>query len=415
MPLTPLNRRRTPEEWLEIARRAEEPAAPPTERALPSVGLTEEDDELLDLPRANGQPGRGRHKIFLGFAAGVGKTYKMLEEANRRHERGQDVVIGFLETHGRKGTDAQVGDLEAIARQTVEYRGVPLQEMNTETILRRNPRIALVDELAHTNVPGSAREKRWQDVEALLEAGVTVLSTLNVQHLESLNDTVFDITGVRVRETLPDRVLREADEIVIVDITPRALVNRLKRGDIYAPDKIERALGNWFREGNLGALREIALRETAREVDEDVNAYRRDKRIEAHWAANDHIMVCLSPSQNSLRLLRRGWRIAQRLQGDIVAVYVASHPPTAQEQQILHNDFALAERLGIPTVTLHGAVAAELTRYARAHEITQIVMGHSSRSRWQEFLKGSIINRLARELRTVDILLVTEPNAKESG
>lgn len=396
--------RRTPEEWLQIAQR-EEGILPVVEQCVSQDNSTEEEDE--SAPRGNG---RGRHKIFLGFAAGVGKTYKMLEEARRRRERGQDVVIGYIETHKRKGTEAQLGELEIVPRKRIEYRSVMLEEMDTDAILARRPRIVLVDELAHSNVPGSARQKRWQDVEALLNAGITVLSTVNVQHLESLNDTVFDITQVRVRETVPDRVLREADEVTIIDITPRALINRLQRGDIYAPDKIEQALSNWFRQGNLSALREIALREVAHEVDEDVSAYRREKQIAQHWATGDRILICLSPSQESLRLLRRGWRVAQRLHADIVAVYVATHPPSESEQKILHDDFALAERLNIGVVTLSGHVSEELIRYARENEITQIVIGHSSRSRWQELLKGSIVNKLIRELRTVDILIVTEPN-----
>lgn len=367
--------KRTPEEWLQIAQHTE----------------------------------RGRHKIFLGFAAGVGKTYSMLEEANRRRERGQDVVIGYIETHKRKGTEEQIGGLEIIPRKKIEYRNVMLEEMDTDAILRRHPQIVLVDELAHTNVPGSPREKRWRDVKVLLDAGITVLSTVNVQHLESLNDTVFDITGVRVRETVPDKVLQDADEVTIVDITPRALINRLQRGDIYAPEKVEQALNNFFRHGNLSALREIALREVAHEVDEDVSAYRKKKQIEQPWAAGDRIMVCLSSTQESLRLLRRGWRIAQRLQAGIIAVYVATHPPNEKEANVLHNDFALAERLNIPIVTLNGDVAGELIRYAQENEVTHLVIGHSSRSRWQELLKGSIVNRLTRELRTVDILIVTEP------
>jgi two-component system sensor histidine kinase KdpD len=385
--------RRTPEEWLEISQREE--------AKFSSSPLDE---------KSTGQPSaQGRHKIFLGFAAGVGKTYKMLEEANRRRERGQDVVIGYIETHGRKGTETQLGQLENIPRKKVDYRGVMMEEMDTEAILQRRPSIVLVDELAHTNVPGSAREKRWQDVQVLLDAGITVLSTVNVQHLESLNDIVFDITGVRVRETIPDHVLRGADEVTIVDITPRALINRLQRGDIYTPEKIEQALSNFFRQGNLNALREIALREIASDVDEDVTAYRKAKRIELPWATGDRIMVCLSPTQESLRLLRRGWRVAQRLQAEIVAVYVATHPPSATEKKVLQSDFALAERLNIPVVTLHGDVAAELIRYTKENEITQLVIGHSSRSRWQELVKGSIVNRLTRELRTVDILIITEP------
>jgi two-component system sensor histidine kinase KdpD len=364
---------------------------------------------LARVMREEKKQARGRHKIFLGFAAGVGKTFEMLTEANRRRQRGQDVVVGYLETHGRKGTEEQVGDLEIIPRKKVEYKGATFEEMDTEAILERHPRWALVDELAHTNVPGSERQKRWEDMEMLLDAGINVLSTMNVQHLESLNDTVHDITRIRVRETVPDRLLREADEVVMVDITPRALIHRLERGDIYKPDKVDQAKGNWFREGNLNALREIALREVAHEVDEDVGAYRRDRRIKDTWATHDRIMVCISPTRPSLRLIRRGWRVAQRLHGDIVAVYVEDKPPSPTEHQILKNDFALADRLGLPVVTLHGDVATELIRYAQENQITQMVIGHSSRSRWQEFLRGSVISRITRELRTIDILIVAAP------
>jgi two-component system sensor histidine kinase KdpD len=363
---------------------------------------------LADVMRNEKKLGRGRHKIFLGFAAGVGKTFEMLTEANRRRQRGQDIVVGYLETHGRLGTEEQVGGLEIAPRRQIPYRNATFEEMDTDAILQRHPRWVLVDELAHTNVPGAERKKRWEDVDVLLDAGINVLSTLNVQHLESVNDTVNDITGVRVRETVPDRILREADEVVMVDITPRALIHRLERGDIYKADKIAQAKGNWFREGNLGALREIALREIAHEVDEKVGAYRRDRRIKDTWATHDRIMVCISPTQSSLRLIRRGWRVAQRLHGDIVAVYVEDGSPTAEQQLTLKNDFALADRLGVPVVTRHGNVASELVNYARENQITQIVMGQSTRSRWSDFLREPTVNRLARELSGVDILLVAD-------
>jgi two-component system sensor histidine kinase KdpD len=356
---------------------------------------------------------RGRLKIFLGFAAGVGKTYEMLSEANRRKQRGQDVVIGYVETHGRQGTVEQLGDLEVVPRKKIDYRSAAFEEMDTDAILQRHPEWVLVDELAHTNVPGSEREKRWQDVEVLLDAGINVETTLNVQHLESLNDTVHDITGIWVRETVPDRIVRDAEEIKMVDITPRALLHRLERGDIYRPDKVQQALGNWFREGNLSALREIALREIAQEVEADVTTYRREKHVEDPWATHDRIMVCITPTRSSMRLLRRGWRTAQRLKGHIVAVYVENRPCSEAEQQILRNDFDLAERLKIPVVTLHGDVAAELIRYARENRITQMVIGHSSHSRWHEFMHGSIVDRLTRELRTIDILIVACSNEME--
>ncbi|HLK58638.1 MAG TPA: universal stress protein [Chthonomonadaceae bacterium] len=368
---------------------------------------------LARVMRQERQEKQGRLKIFLGFAAGVGKTFEMLNEANRRKQRGQDVVIGYIETHKRRETEAQLGDLEVIPRKVIEYRGAKMEEMDTDAILARHPHTVLVDELAHTNVPGSEREKRWQDVEAILNAGINVLSTMNVQHMESLNDTIHDITGIWVRETVPDRIVRDADEVKMVDITPRALINRLERGDIYSQDKVQQALGNWFREGNLSALREIALREIAHEVDEEVTAYRKERHVTDIWATHDRVMVCISPDHSSMRLLRRAWRVAQRLHGDIVAVYVENKPPSEKDQEILRNDFALADRLKIPVVTLHGDVANEIIRYSRENRITQIVVGHSDRSRWQEFLRGSIINRLTQELRNIDILIVAQPEEKE--
>jgi two-component system sensor histidine kinase KdpD len=370
--------RRTPEEMLELCRREE---------------------------RENG--GRGRLKVFVGFAAGVGKTFEMLTEANRRRQRGQDVVVGYVETHGRKGTVEQLGDLEIVPRKRIEYKGTILEEMDTDAVIARHPQWAIVDELAHTNVAGSEREKRWQDVEILRAAGINVLTAMNVQHLESLNDAVYDVTGIRVRETVPDHVLKEADEVVMVDITPRALIHRLERGDIYKPDKVEQAKGNWFREGNLSALREIALREIAHEVDDDTEAALRDRRAAHPWATQERIMVCISPTQSSMRLLRRGWRIARRLRGTCVAVYVESHPPKPRQQETLKNDWALADRLKIPVVTLQDAdIATGLIRYARENSITQIIMGHSDRSRWTEFIRGSIINRITRELRNIDLVII---------
>jgi len=368
------------------------------------------DEILARVQREERQEKRGRLKIFLGFAAGVGKTYEMLNEATRRKQRGQDVVIGYVETHGRKGTEEQLGELEHIPRKKIEYRGATFEDMDTQAVLARRPQWAVVDELPHTNVPGSEREKRWQDVDLLLDAGINVLSAMNVQHLESLNDTVHDITGVWVRETVPDRLLREAEE-VLVDITPRALIHRLERGDIYKPDKVQQALENWFREGNLNALREIALREIAHEIDQDLSATQKEKHSEDQVPTHDRLMVCISPDVSSMRLIRRGWRIAQRLHAEIVAVYVEANVLNVEQQNFIRNDFALAERLKIDVVTLQGDVAGEIIRYARANRVTQIIIGHSDRSRWQEFVKGSIINKLTSELRTIDILLVAAPEA----
>ena len=366
-------------------------------------------DELLArVTKQERAEGRGRLKLFLGFAAGVGKTYEMLSEANRRkHERNQDVVIGYVETHKRKDTEAQIGDLEIVPRKTLEYKGTIFEEMDTDAIIARRPKWVLVDELAHTNVPGSKNEKRYQDVMEILAAGINVESTLNVQHLESLNDTVQQITGVKVRETVPDWVIGKADEIVSVDITPRTLMNRLQRGDVYPIEKVPQALQNFFTEGNLSALREIALREVASEVDRSVQDYREEQNVSQPWQTQEKVMVCISPDKSSGRLLRRGWRISRRLKAEIVAVYVPSVKTTLEQQKVLECDFSLADRLGIRIERTVGiGIAQSLADYAVQHQITQIIIGHSGRSRFQEFLQGSIVNDLVRLVRGIDVLIV---------
>jgi two-component system, OmpR family, sensor histidine kinase KdpD len=363
---------------------------------------------LVHVTREEARARRGSHKIFLGYAAGVGKTYEMLNEANRRHQRGEDVVVGYVECHGRKATEEQIGALEVVPRKVINYRGATFEDMDTEAIVARHPAVVLVDELAHTNVPGSEREKRWQDVEVLLDAGIDVLSTMNVQHLESLNDVVHDITGVQIRETVPDSVLAGAEK-VLVDVTPRALLNRLQRGDVYEAAKIDWALRNWFREGNLNALREIALREVAHEVDRDLADYRSLKHIHGTWATHDRVMVCVGSSPAAMRLVRRGWRIAQRLRGEITAVHVEERPPTDAEQKALSDCCALADRLDVPVITLHGDVASELIRYVRQQQITQVVVGHSRRTGFRRFARGSISDRLTSSLSDVDILVVAAP------
>ena len=366
-------------------------------------------DELLArVQRKERAEGRGRLKIFLGFAAGVGKTYSMLTEASRRkHESGQDVVIGYVETHKRKDTEAQIADLEVVPRKKIDYKGAAFEEMDTEAIIARRPKWVLVDELAHTNVPGSKNEKRYQDVLEILAAGINVESTLNVQHLESLNDTVQQITGVKVRETVPDWVIGEADEIVTVDITPRALINRLQRGDVYPVEKVPQALQNFFTEGNLSALREIALREVAGEVDRSVQDYREEQNVSQPWQTQERVMVCISPDKPSDRLLRRGWRIARRLKADIVAVYVPEAKTTLEQQKVLECDFALANRLGIRIERTEGkGIAASLADYARQHQVNFIIIGHSGRTRVQEMVQGSIVNDLVRLVRGIDVLIV---------
>lgn len=370
-------------------------------------------DELLNrLKRAERQAGRGRLKLFLGFAAGVGKTYEMLAEANRRkHERGQDVVIGYVETHGRKGTVAQIGDLEVIPRKIIEYKGSKFEEMDGDAVLARKPQWVIVDELAHTNVPGSKHHKRYEDVLDFLAAGINVLSTMNVQHLESLNDTVAQITGVTVRETVPDSILKEVTEIKSIDITPRSLINRLQRGDVYPTEKVPAALANFFTEGNLSALRELALREVAAEVDRAVQSYREEHGVSDTWATRDRVMVCLSPYKASDRLLRRGWRIASRLNADIVSVFVAPPKISEEQRKILENDAALAKTLGVKIEELPiGDVAESLAEYAHKNQVTEIVIGHSNRTPVQELLQGSIINKLIRLAKGIDILVVALPD-----
>ncbi len=367
------------------------------------------EEMLARLQKEERAAGRGRLKLFLGFAAGVGKTYEMLSEANRRRNGGQDIIIGYVETHKRKETEGQIGALERVPRKEVEYKGAIFEEMDTSAIIARHPKWVLVDELAHTNVPGSKNEKRYQDVIEILNAGINVESTLNVQHLESLNDTVYQITGVKVRETVPDWVLGEADEIVTVDITPRALINRLQRGDVYPVEKVPQALQNFFSEGNLSALREIALREVASEVDRSVQSYREENDVTKAWQTQERVMVCISPDKPSDRLLRRGWRISRRLHADIVAVYVPLGKPTLEQQKVLENDFALANRLGIRIERTVGTkVAQSLADYAKKNQVTQIVIGHSKRTRVQEFVQGSLINDLIYLARGIDVLLVAE-------
>lgn len=351
-------------------------------------------------------------KLFLGFAAGVGKTFEMLAEANRRkHERNQDVVIGYVETHGRKGTEQQIGDLEVIPRKKIEYKGSTFEEMDADAVLARHPQWVIVDELAHTNVPGSKHAKRYEDVLDFVRAGINVLSTMNVQHLESLNDTVAQITGVTVRETVPDSLLSEVSEIKSIDITPRTLINRLQRGDVYPTEKVPAALANFFTEGNLSALRELALREVAQEVEHAVQSYRHDHGVSDAWGTRERVMICLSPYKASDRLLRRGWRIASRLSAEVTAVYVSPSEIKDEHKKRLDADFALAKQLNIKVEQLSGIdVADTLAEYAHQHEVTEIVIGHSNRTAWQEFWQGSIVNKLLRLARGINVLVVALPD-----
>ena len=344
----------------------------------------------------------GKHKIFLGYAPGCGKTHAMLEEAQRRIKRGQVVVAGLVETVNRGPINELLEGIEIVPPKMVG--GHP--ELDVEAVIARKPEVVLVDEIQHTNALGSVREKRWQDVQVLLDAGIGVLSTVNVHHFESLVNTVGDITGLEIAETLPDQVLHEAAEVEYIDVTPRALLNRLDRGDIYNVDEISKDATSFFREGNLNALREIAMREAASRVDEDLVEYRKEKRIEKPWAAHDRVMICISPTRSALRLIRRGWRMGQRMHGDVVAVHVEDGPIGDKEKKILADDFKLAERLGIQTVTLKGELAPTLIEFAKEKNVTQLIIGHPQRNRFQEILRPTVLTELVKALRTVDILVV---------
>jgi len=363
---------------------------------------------------------RGRLKIFLGAVAGVGKTYRMLAEAHRRVERnGEDVVIGIAETHGRPATAELLKGLEQVPLKAVEYRGKTFHEMDTDAVIARHSQWVLVDELAHTNVPGTRHAKRWQSAEELRDHGINVIATLNVQHLESLNDAVYEITGVRVRETIPDAIVDAADEVELEDLTPDAVINRLKRGDIYHGEKIPQALANFFRRANIVALRERALRKTAEEVDTDLVEVMGAGHREQARAAHEQIAVLIAPRPMATRLVRRGYRLADRMHADLVTIHV--RVPAAmlgqREQGLLDAAYQLTRELGGRVVELQGdSVADEVIRYVRESGVTFIVMGQSARSRFEEITRGSIINRIMRETKNVDIVVVADsgeqPNAE---
>lgn len=365
-------------------------------------------------PHASRQAHRGRLRIYLGMAAGVGKTYAMLNEGQRRTARGTDVVIGYVETHNRPLTAAQIGDLEIIPRRPVTYRGVTLEEMDVDALLQRRPQVALVDELAHTNAPGSRNAKRYQDVEELLAAGVTVISTLNIQHLEGLNDLVEAITGVRQRETVPDRVLDEADEVELVDIAPEALQSRLRHGNVYPPERAERALANYFSQSNLTALRDLALRRVAEKTETQLEMLMeeqdRDDKGAVRTTPAELVMVAFDKQPNARWLLRSGWRLARGLKAQLLAVAVVppGHLSTCGQDAELAEARRLAEDLGAETLCIEGADAAlALASLAIERHATHIVIGQPTPRRWwQELLRPSVAQRLLRSPLRADIHIV---------
>jgi two-component system sensor histidine kinase KdpD len=369
-------------------------------------------DELLARVQAEEQrEARGRLKIFLGYAAGVGKTYAMLEAAHQRKAEGIDLVAAYVETHGRAETEAMLQDLEVIPRKQVEYRGILLPEMDVDAVLARRPRLALVDELAHTNAPGSCHIKRYQDVQDLLAAGIDVYTTLNVQHLESLNDVVAQITGVTVRETIPDRVIDEATEIELVDLPPDELLQRLTEGKVYVPDQAARAIQRFFRAGNLTALRELTMRRAAERVDDQMRAYMQTRAIPGPWPAKERLLVCVSPGPLAERMVRAARRLAEDLDAEWFAVYVETHEHarlSQAEKERISRTLHLAEELGGKAVTLPGRFIAEATlNYARKRNVTKIIVGKPIRPRWHELLRGRVVDQIIRESGPIDVYVIS--------
>jgi two-component system sensor histidine kinase KdpD len=371
-------------------------------------------DELLKNIQAE-EGKRGRLKIFLGYVAGVGKTYAMLEAAHQRKAQGVDVVVGYIETHSRAETEALVHGLEVMPRKQVEYRGVTLPEMDVDSVIQRKPQLVLVDEFAHTNAPGSRHAKRYQDVQEILAAGIDVYTTLNIQHFESLNDIVAQVTGVIVRETIPDSVIDEAAEIEVIDLPPDELLVRLQEGKVYVPDQAARAIQKFFRKGNLTALREMSLRRAAERVDDQMRAYMQTRAIQGIWAASERLLVCISPSPLSERLVRTTRRLADELNAEWIALYVETPQFASMSQgkrERVADILQLAEDLGARSYTLSSgstmdSVSQTVIDFAHKNNITKIVAGKPLRPRWQELLRGSLVDKLIHKSGDIDVYVVT--------
>jgi len=370
----------------------------------------------LQLEEQAAKRGRGHLKVFLGAAAGVGKTYQMLEEAQSLKKNCVDVVVAIVETHGRSETKALLEGQEMIPRLRVEYGGIVLEEMNLDAVMVRHPAVALVDELAHTNAPGSRHAKRYQDVEELLESGIGVYTTLNIQHIESLNDVVYEITGVRVSETLPNRILELADEIEVVDLPPEELLQRFKEGKVYVPPKAEQAIQRFFRKGNLLGLRELALRYAARKVDVDMRSYMEQQGILGPWPAGSRVLVCISDSPLSERLVRIGQRMAADLDAEWFAVYVESQkdaPLSEAAKERLANNMRLAEELGAKVQVLNGnKISEEIYSFAGKNNITLVVVGLPRKSLWNRLFRGSVVNEIVNHSGPIHVLVIGSREAE---
>ena len=354
---------------------------------------------------------RARLRVYIGAAPGVGKTYSLLQDAHVLRREGLDIVIGLIETYGRQDTEAQIGDLEVVPRRRVDYRSVVLEEMDLDAILTRKPQMCVVDELAHSNVPGSRHEKRYEDVLELLANGISVMTAVNIQHLETLNDAVGRVTGVRVRETVPDTFLDRADEVVNVDVTVEELRSRLRQGKVYKPEKVEQALTNFFREGNLSTLRELALRAVADEVGEKAASLRQREGLEPALIP-ERVMVCMSSNAEAARVIRAGARIAGRLGARWYAVYVetpreAPGRIASNDRDALGRNIKLAETLGATVVRVKADRPADgLIAFAKREGITHVIFGQTARTRWEIVWKGSTLNRFLEEVRDAAIQVV---------
>ena len=356
----------------------------------------------------------GVFKLILGYAPGVGKTYNMLSEAIRRQRRGEDVVIGVIETHGRKVTAELAQQLEVVPRRKIEYKGTVFEEMDVDAIIARKPQVALVDEFAHTNIDGSKHRKRYEDVFDLLDAKIDVISTINIQHVESMNPTIQSITGIQVRETVPDWALHRADEIVMADLTPEALQTRMRRGDIYGLDRAEKALANFFRRGNLIALRELALQHVTKAVDRTLTAYMDAKQIDAHWAVRERVAVCISSNSASQMLIARGARVAEGVGGELFVLHVDTGEDTSEEKSTLAANIQFARNLNAEVFIIKGkSVAPTAASFVREKRITHVVFGRTAVHGFRQYLYYWAIQHFLKESPNVDVHIVTQHSERE--
>jgi len=374
------------------------------------MGARKTPEQLLAEISPPPEKTKGTLKLFLGYAPGVGKTYSMLTEAIRRHSRGEDVVVGVVETHGRKGISELLPQLEILPRKKIEYKGTLFEEMDVDAIIERHPQVVLVDELAHTNIPGSKHRKRYEDVLEILAAKIDVLSTVNIQHIESIAPTVTAFTGVVVRETVPDWVLQMAGETVMVDLTPEALQNRMKRGDVYGKEKVEQSLRNFFRRGNLIALRELALRQVAEQVDRSLSSYMDEKDIQENWAVRERLAVCISSNPRAQYLLARAARMARRMDAEFYALHVdLGNHPSPEDIKSLEANLKFAESLGAKIIRLKGdSVPDAAAKFVREKHITQVIFGRTATEGLNKLRYMNAISRFLRDAPAVDVHIVTQ-------